>query len=440
MTSGGYGVKVEQVNASGNSMNLGVTSSLGNYLEDSVGNVRAGDTQASSGTLNWPIHAQEDGTIYLKYSFMKRNLNFTTKPLEAFATVFVKVTGIGGKYKVIYDGNGGTLNAVANAANNSTIDDGASYTIPAEAAAEKEGYTFVGWHGGNPAEYVDWNPGQTIPVVSWDVHLTARFEENFKITFDPGYFDAKGIPTSAMSTGKTFDASAITPTLDGYTFTGWEVTKTGGTLTATVTKGADGKWVVNGIDSDITLRALWTKDGTTPATTHSVKFVRNNATDGSATNWPNDLTGAKDSTVTIPWLIPQAEGYTFLGWSTDPNATTAKANYAYGKKVVIGDTDTSLYAVWKADTVTIHYPTNNRPWDESHSPDGTDKHDGVWISETGTKTNVTRGSKQTFTVRLDDGYDPQYLLVIKNTKNTEDADADYVGRGLNYVGSYTPQH
>lgn len=217
MTSGGYGVKVEQVNASGNSMNLGVTSSLGNYLEDSVGNVRAGDTQASSGTLNWPIHAQEDGTIYLKYSFMKRNLNFTTKPLEAFATVFVKVTGIGGKYKVIYDGNGGTLNAVANAANNSTIDDGASYTIPAEAAAEKEGYTFVGRHGGNPAEYVDWNPGQTIPVVSWDVHLTARFEENFKITFDPGYFDAKGIPTSAMSTGKTFDASAITPTLDGYT-------------------------------------------------------------------------------------------------------------------------------------------------------------------------------------------------------------------------------
>lgn len=105
---------------------------------------------------------------------------------------------------------------------------------------------------------------------------------------------------------------------------------------------------------------------------------------------------------------------------------------------MIGDTDTSLYAVWKADTVTIIYPTNNRPWDESHSPEGTDEYDGVWISETGKKTNVTRGSKQTFTVRLDDGYDPQYLLVIKNTKNA--ADTSFVGRGLNYVGSYTPQH
>ena len=213
MTSRSYAAKVAQVDASGNSMGSGATSNPSD-LQNDVGNVTAGGTQASSKNVSWPIQAQEDGTIYLKYSFLKPNLNFTTEPLETFATVFVKVTGIGGKYKVIYDGNGGTLNAVANAANNSTIN-GTSYTIPADAAAEKEGYTFVGWYGGNPAEYVDWNPGQTINVVNGDVHLAARFEENFKITFDPGYFGAKGIPTSAMSTGKKFDASAITPTLDG---------------------------------------------------------------------------------------------------------------------------------------------------------------------------------------------------------------------------------
>ena len=184
------------------------------------------------------------------------------------------------------------------------------------------------------------------------------------------------------------------------------------------------------------LTAVW--EPTEAANTHTVRFVRNNATDGSATNWPNDLTGAEGEKVKIPWTTPTAEGKTFLGWSTTENATAAETDYARGKEVTLGDKDIILYAVWKADTVTIIYPTNNRPWDESHSPEGTDEYDGVWISETGKKTNVTRGSKQTFTVRLDDGYDPQYLLVIKNTKNA--ADTSFVGRGLNYVGSYTPQH
>ena len=328
--------------------------------------------------------------------------------------------------------------------------DNQSFTI-SDVTPTLAGCTFKGWRsnewkktGGDGNELTGdaalFQPGDKVEKVTSDTVLTAVWDENaseHKVEFYHNFPD--GSDETLFTTVHVADGEgAENPGApykhpEGYIFKDWCVkAEVGGKVTLTAYNFAAP------VTKDIKLYADWTQ--VTEETTHSVKFVRNNATDGSATNWPNDLTGAKGSTVTIPWLIPQAEGYTFLGWSTDPNATTAKANYAYGKKVVIGDTDTSLYAVWKADTVTIHYPTNNRPWDESHSPDGTDKHDGVWISETGTKTNVTRGSKQTFTVRLDDGYDPQYLLVIKNTKNTEDADADYVGRGLNYVGSYTPQH
>lgn len=291
----------------------------------------------------------------------------------------------------------------------------------------------------------------TNSIVTGSVKVT-NLPLNCSVTYkDGGYTGVDGIPVGTFyATGKdyatqTYTIPAGTPTLAGYTFKGWS-------SDTWVKLADDGTTALTGKDAlfqpeevvqykvidgkNTVLTAVW--EPTEAANTHTVRFVRNNATDGSATNWPNDLTGAEGEKVKIPWTTPTAEGKTFLGWSTTENATAAETDYARGKEVTLGDKDIILYAVWKADTVTIIYPTNNRPWDESHSPEGTDEYDGVWISETGKKTNVTRGSKQTFTVRLDDGYDPQYLLVIKNTKNA--ADTSFVGRGLNYVGSYTPQH
>lgn len=387
MTSRSYAAKVAQVDASGNSMGSGATSNPSD-LQNDVGNVTAGGTQASSKNVSWPIQAQEDGTIYLKYSFLKPNLNFTTEPLETFATVFVKVTGIGGKYKVIYDGNGGTLNAVANAANNSTIN-GTSYTIPADAAAEKEGYTFVGWYGGNPAEYVDWNPGQTINVVNGDVHLAARFEENFKITFDPGYFGAKGIPTSAMSTGKKFDASAITPTLDGYTFAGWEANLPGVTV--------DENHIISGIEDNITLRALWTKGGTTPATTYTVTFDVGVANAGPV---PGTQVVKKDAVAIEPTTKPTRDGYTFAGWYlVQADGSLANSAYVFTTPVTGNIT---LRAKWTRNQVKITWPT-------STSAGETLMHPG-YTEDANHSTMVDVGSTVTFRVQWHTEYDPATVL------------------------------
>ena len=130
-----------------------------------------------------------------------------------------------------------------------------------------------------------------------------------------------------------------------------------------------------------------------------MKFVRRNATDGSALNWPSDLTGAKDSTVTIPWLIPQAEGYTFLGWSTTENATTADTTYAPGAMVMLGDADINLYAVWQAKNYTITYPD-------------TASLTGVTLTSTG--HSVTPGSPASFNVTVTAEYDVSSMIVAAN--------------------------
>lgn len=313
-------------------------------------------------------------------------------------------------------------------------------------------YFAAQWVGAFTSENYNTNEGGSEASIKTMTVSARHLPLGYSVSYnDGGYTGTAGIPVGTFRTtgsgkdNQSFTISDVTPTLAGCTFRGWS-------SDTWVKLADDGTTALTGNDAlfqpdevvpytvikgkNTVLTAVW--EPTEAANTHTVRFVRNNATDGSATNWPNDLTGAEGEKVKIPWTTPTAEGKTFLGWSTTENATAAETDYARGKEVTLGDKDIILYAVWKADTVTIIYPTNNRPWDESHSPEGTDEYDGVWISETGKKTNVTRGSKQTFTVRLDDGYDPQYLLVIKNTKNA--ADTSFVGRGLNYVGSYTPQH
>lgn len=180
------------------------------------------------------------------------------------------------------------------------------------------------------------------------------------------------------------------PTREGYKFAGWYTAADGGSL---YNFGAP-------VTADTNVYAHWTADGTTPVGSRSVKFVRNNTTDGSALNWPNDLTGAKDSTVTIPWLIPQAEGYTFLGWSTS-NTENATAEDAYkpGNEVTLGDADINLYAVWQPKNYTITYP-------------GTASLTGVTL--TNTVSSITPGRPASFKVTVLAAYDASSMIVAAN--------------------------
>ena len=70
---------------------------------------------------------------------------------------------------------------------------------------------------------------------------------------------------------------------------------------------------------------------------------------------PASQTGIIGENLTLSNTVPTKTGYTFLGWSTDSNATTA--TYAEGATYTENKTVT-LYAVWKVKTVKVTFMRN----------------------------------------------------------------------------------
>ena len=74
---------------------------------------------------------------------------------------------------------------------------------------------------------------------------------------------------------------------------------------------------------------------------------------GGTSSTPEPQTKLKGEAITLSNVIPTRSNYTFLGWSTTKNATTA--TYSAGELFTI-DANTTLYAIWqKAGTVVETY-------------------------------------------------------------------------------------
>lgn len=422
-TIGQYTYTVQQVNADGTAVTN--TTTVANNI-GGTSKIPAARSLSCGGS-DFTAKALENNMIRLKYTVYEGN---SVDENKLVGEVYVGITGIQVtdiKYNVSYNIESGGAWVGNEIVDQTTIDaderGNASYTIPADAKATKNNATFAGWQasGGATGTY---QPGQIIESINADITLTAKYEQNYTITFQSEYSGASGLMTSTTSNGTKYTVP-VEPTMYGFTFAGWKATYTNSGAELTPKSSFAPSEQITGITQDITLTAQWTKDGTTPAGSHSVKFVRNNATDGSALNWPDDLTGAKDSTVTIPWLIPQAEGYTFLGWSTT-NAKNATAEDAYkpGKEVTLGDADINLYAVWQPKNYTITYPD-------------TASLTGVTLTSTG--HSVTPGSPASFNVTVTAEYDVSSMIVAANgvplgySRKTENNDGS-----TTYTYSFVP--
>ncbi|OUO63005.1 InlB B-repeat-containing protein, partial [Collinsella sp. An268] len=124
---------------------------------------------------------------------------------------------------------------------------------------------------------------------------------------------------------------------------------------------------------------------------------------------PKSITVDKGGTVTIPTEEPSRNGYTFAGWSTDSNATSAE--YQPGQEVALS-ANMTLYAVWtQSATITFN-------------PNG--------------------GTGDSFTLTTTEGRDGSFRLSLPNPEDhgiTREGytfvgwSTDWSGTGLNY----TPQ-
>ena len=164
---------------------------------------------------------------------------------------------------------------------------------------------------------------------------------------------AKGAKVAVWSLPSSFTKpTSPDPTIE-YAFAGWALTD-GASANG---KYSPGRTVE--LSDSLTLYAVWTLKGRETPT--SIIYHEN-----TGKNRKKD-TGAiymDGQTVTLEGNLWTGNKKEFLGWSSDPDAVTAK--YLAGEKVIVTGKKNHLYAVWRSSGkhVTLYKYITNKKWDK----------------------------------------------------------------------------
>lgn len=149
-------------------------------------------------------------------------------------------------------------------------------------------------------------------------------------------------------------------TRDGYSFSGWSTSPSGG-----VEYHPGG---LISLYSNVTLYAVWSADAPAASSekTYNLYYDPNGGVGGPAT----ERGFTYDQQVTVSFGKPTRSGYTFLYWTTNSNGTGTK--YGGGNTFTI-HTETTLYAQWKSNGAATtskktSATTSSAPSTSSESP------------------------------------------------------------------------
>lgn len=146
------------------------------------------------------------------------------------------------------------------------------------------------------------------------------------------YYNANGGSCSTgsktIACGGTY-GTLPTATRTGYSLVGWNTSST-----ATTSNVSSSTTLCNG---NKTIYAIWKED------TYNIAF-HGNGSSGTM----NNVTLSCNKDNALPASTFTRQGYTFLGWSTDPEAVTAKYKDRQSVSALAGKGNTiNLYAVWR---------------------------------------------------------------------------------------------
>lgn len=281
--------------------------------------------------VNWNTKSDGSGTNYASGATYNTNANITLYAIW-------KTNSSGGdtttKYTVSYNANGGS-----GTPSNQTKTQGTNLVL-SSTKPTRSGYTFVNWNTKGDGTGKSYAPGATY---STDANLTlyaiwktnasgGPITKKYTIKFDAngGTGTTKEVVCDYGSkctlTGNAF-------TRDGYEFTGWNTKSDGNGVS--YRDGAVVKDLSSVDGSIVTLYAKW-KANDVDVEEHVITFIHNDGT--------NRITVlAVDDNDTIPFIIPDRDGYEFAGWYTDVDLTK---KYDFTTKV---KGDITLYAKWTED-------------------------------------------------------------------------------------------
>ena len=227
------------------------------------------------------------------------------------------------KYKVSYNGNGGSVNQ-----SEKEFYDGDNFTFP---SASRKGYTLNGWYDN---KHQMWS--NTGWVVCGENYVeTAQWTANqYNVFFDDNGADSGNVSDSTATYDSNFTLPESGYKKKGYKFLGWSTDKN-----ATSPQHTAGQTFTYRTDGDTVFYAVWAKSD------FEVKFHGNGS---SAADYTADLTYNKS--VSLPKNVFERPGYTFIGWVEDPTRDTVQPDYTDGQAVKDlcepGETY-HLYAIWK---------------------------------------------------------------------------------------------
>lgn len=168
------------------------------------------------------------------------------------------------------------------------------------------------------------------------IYKSNQFKISYKITYDAN--EGSGAPAEQIKEhGIALTLSSTEPTRTGYTFLGWSTSKTA--TSATYLPGAS--YTLN---ESVTLYAVWSTDSYTV----TYDYKTNGGTSASKTSATVNYGSAIDLTPTAT-----KDGYTFVGWNTNKDATTGLSS------LTMETSNVTLYAIWKDTTLPTVKMTPN---------------------------------------------------------------------------------
>ncbi len=267
------------------------------------------------------------------------------------ASTTFKMPGRAVTLTATYKANGYTVKFNANKGAGTMANESFTYDVAKALTANaftRTGYTYQGWATTAAGSKV-YSDKQTVSNLTAAANGTVNLYAVWKANGYTVKFNANGGAGTMASQGFTYDvaksltANAFTRT--GYTYQGWATSADGDAAYANKQMVSNLTATANGT---VNLYAVWT------ANPYTVTFNANGGT-GAAMASQGFTYGTEQN---LPNGSYTRTGYTFLGWSTDPNATSA--DYADGASVsnlATGGT-LALYAVWRPNAYTIRFLPN----------------------------------------------------------------------------------
>ena len=358
------------------------------------------------------------------YTYDNTNGKLTINGYYIKGSITIKANGVPKKTTVTLDPQGGT-------GGDSSVETTYNAKMPSVSIPSRTGYTFAQYNSqrdGLGVMYYDNNGNGTINCDIYNpTTLYAIWKANsYTIKYD------KNKPTGASSTvtgttsnsDHTYDATKSLSKnnyyLKGWTFVGWSKTKNG---TVAYTDGQDVTNLASTDGDTVTLYAIW------KANTYKISYVANQPKNASKTISGSvlDTTHTYDVSNNLRNNTYSLTGWTFVGWSTNPDASVAEYKDTASVKNLtdVNGEVVTLYAIWKANTYSIAYDSN-KPLKASNNVIGNMDNSKVTYDTDSTLPNnaysITGWTFVGWSINNDGNIDFKDNATIKNHLTSTDGD------------------